>query len=193
MKAFLDAWLGRYMQGRAIAEVQSFDGKTDLLAQLERRLSGYRGLLRNQRHRVFVMIDLDEMNCRDLKKKLEEKCASLRLLTPRSGNSWNVATCIVIKELEAWYLGNWPAVRSAYPDVPRAIPRWKGYPDPDAVSGKTKDFLHRVLVEKSRCYRRKVPNIELARRIGDHFDERKCKSQSFKYFCGLVDDAIRDG
>lgn len=200
MATFLRTWLNRYLQGCAILEFQAFSGGSDLKKNIHDRLTGYNKMLSksSMNYRVFIMLDSDGKNCKTLKEELERKCKKLRLRTPRSersaapgsGRPWQVATCIVIKELEAWYLGNWSAVKSAYPEIPDASPQWTGYPNPDAVSGKTKDVVHTFLTKHSDIYTNEVPSLKLAREVGEHFDEQECNSQSFKYFLRLIDEAV---
>lgn len=200
METFLDTWLSRYLGGRAYLNFQAFSGRSDLEKNIQDRLAGYNKMLPKSvlNHRIFIMLDSDGRDCKKLKKELESKCQKLRLRTPRSerltasstGKPWQIATCIVIKELEAWYLGNWSAVKSAYPEIPNESPQWNGYPNPDAVGGKTKDVVHTFLLENSNSYTIEVPSIKLAGEVGEHFDEQKCASQSFKYFLRLIDEAV---
>ena len=185
-KAFLDAWLERYLRGRATFKVQHYQGKKHLLGKLRSRLSGCCKWL-SPSYRIIVIIDCDEEKCEDVKAEMEGKCSSVNVTTRRSGDSWQVATCIAIKELEAWYLGNWSAVRSAYSAKSTENEILKKYPDSDAVDGKTKDIVHGEL---TKHYPERFPSVEVAGAIGRHFDENKCRSPSFGHLRTVIDDVV---
>ena len=185
-KAFLDAWLKRYLLERATFNVKHYKGREHLLGKLRSRLDGCSNWLSSS-HRIIVIIDCDEKACKDVKMEMEEKCNCVNVTTRKSGDSWQVATCIAIKELEAWYLGNWSAVRSAYSTKSSEQDILKKYPDSDAVDGKTKNIVHEEL---KKHYPERFPSVEVAGKIGIYFDENKCRSQSFCHLRTVIDDAI---
>ena len=46
----------------------------------------------------------------------------------------------LVEELEAWYFGDWEAVRKAYPKVSRTVPRSARYRDADKIVGAAEAF-----------------------------------------------------
>ena len=91
---------------------------------------------------------------------------------------WQLANRIAIEELEAWYFGDWDAVRAAYPRVAAGIPRWRGFRDPDAIEGGTWEAFLRVM-KKHGYFMGGFSKIEAARSIGAHIDPQRSSSRSF--------------
>ena len=86
-------------------------------------LKGYAGFLTDD-HRVMAIVDRDDDDCKDLKSRLESACTNTGLRSRRVGatSDWEIVTRIAVEELEAWYFGNWTAVRGAYPRMPENTP-----------------------------------------------------------------------
>lgn len=93
------------------------------------------------------MIDRDRDDCHELKQRLEKVASQsgLQTRTQTGDDSWQVVNRIVIEELEAWYFGDWAAVRCAFPRVSEGIPRKAPYRDPDAIQGGTCEAFERIL------------------------------------------------
>ena len=110
--------------------------KAELLERLPQRLRGYASWL-PQDWRIVVVVDRDDGLCDTLKKSLEDMAAEAGLTTrSRSeGKPYTVVNRLAIEELEAWYFGDWDAVRKAYPKVAPTIPSKAQYRDPDAIKG----------------------------------------------------------
>ena len=181
MQVFLDVLLPRLVPNVDI-RVRSFDGKRNLLGKLEARLRAYRHSLRPD-ERIMVLIDRDEQDCRALKQSLEDiaRRAGLTTRTNPGASGWQVVTRIVIKELEAWYFGDWEAVRAAYPRVSAKVPRQPTYRDPDAIVGPTARTMERFLRE-AEYFPDGVRKSELARTIAAHMDPSRNTSRSFQVF-----------
>ena len=79
------------------------------------------------------------MIARSSSQRLERICDNAGLRSRRGAGSpdWQVVTRIAIEELEAWYFGDWEAVREAYPGVSPSVPQQAPYRDPDAIRGGT--------------------------------------------------------
>ena len=88
---------------------------------------------------------------------------------------------IAIQELEAWYFGDWDAVRAAYPRVSETVPRRTGYRDPDAIAGGTWEAFERVL-QRSGYFAGGLRKIQAARSIAPHVDPVRNTSHSFQVF-----------
>jgi hypothetical protein len=83
--------------------------------------------------------------------------------------------------LEAWYFGDWEAVRIAYPDVGENIPRHRNYRDPDRIPGGTWEAFERVM-RRAGYFPGGLAKIEAARMIAPHIDPERNSSQSFRFF-----------
>ncbi len=104
------------------AEIRQFQCKNDLLKQLPQRLAGYAQWL-PETAMVLVIVDRDNDDCLELKARLEQLAHAAGLGTrkaPRNGK-FQVINRIAIEELEAWFFGDWAAVKAAYPKVDAGV------------------------------------------------------------------------
>lgn len=179
MKDFLEGLLPRYLSEDATFDVIAFSGKHDLKNKLPKRLKGLkRSLLPG--HRLFVVVDRDSDDCHKLKNELEDIAKEAGLTTRTSaGSKWQVVNRIVVEELEAWYFGDWEAVKAAYKNAPRDPSRRQGFRNPDAIRGGTWEAFERVMRSEFPGGLRKR---EAARLIGRQIDPRRSKSHSFQVF-----------
>lgn len=187
MEAFLNAVLPRMLPADTAFEIHAFQGKQALLRKLEKRLKGYFRFMTND-HRVMVIVDQDNDDCKDLKSKLESACANAELRSRRAAatSNWQIVTRIAMQELEAWYFGNWLAVCAAYPRVPENTPKNKRYRNPDAIPDTWENF-ERIL-KKAGYYKQGINKVEAAINIGGHFDPRNSLSKSFQAFRDAIDE-----
>jgi len=88
---------------------------------------------------------------------------------------------MAIEELEAWFFGDWEAVRAAYPGVDENVPKKSKYRDPDAISGGTWEALERIL-RRAGHFQTGLRKIEAARAIAQHMNPAENRSQSFCAF-----------
>lgn len=154
-------------------------GKHDLLGKLPDRLRGYKSWLPPD-WRVVVVVDRDSEDCHALKMKLEEIASDAGLPTRSvARHSYSVVNRLAIEELEAWYFGDWNAVRAAYPEVPEGVPRRKNYRDPDAIAGGTWECFERIL-QRAGYFRNGLRKIEAARAIAAHWEPDANASRSFQ-------------
>ena len=187
MEAFL-----RFLLPRLLADVSfsvfPFQGKDQLLQRLPGRLQGYAAWLPETR-RIVVMVDRDDDDCHALKRELERfaELAGLPTRSRQTASRFAVVNRIAIEELEAWYFGDWEAVRNAYPSVPRNTPRQASYRDPDGIVGGTWEAFERIL-QRSGYFRTGLRKIEAAQAIAPHIDPARNRSKSFQVFR----DAIRE-
>lgn len=189
MEAFLRALLPRLLPQDRTFEIHAFQGKTDLLSQLEARLRGYAAWLPAD-WRVVVVVDRDDDDCHVLKHQLEAMArrAGLRTRT-RAGNApWQIVNRIAIEELEAWYFGDWAAVRSAFPRASAKVPRRQGFRDPDAIGGGTWEAFERVM-QAHGYFKGGLAKMEAARAIGAHVDPARSSSKSFRTFSDAIAEA----
>ena len=188
MADFLRGFLPRFLPHDVETDVREFRGKQDLLKNLQNRLHGLTNYFPPVDH-LFVLIDRDQENCHDLKSRLETTAKNVGFVTRTmaSGQSWQLVNRIVIEELEAWYRGDWEAVRAVYPGVNPNVARRSKYRDPDAIRGGTWEALERLLKSE---FPEGLRKSELARNVSKHIDPRRSRSHSFKVFCAAVRDAV---
>jgi len=185
MKAAIDELLPKVLEGRrVICKIIDHGSKQALLKNLPARLKAYAywpepGL------RILVLVDRDDDDCAALKRILEAAAKSAGLPTksaPDGSLSFRVVNRIVIEELEAWFLGDVPALVAAFPGVPATVGRQAKYRDPDAVSGGTWEALLQVLNRAGYYRSARLPKIEVARRVSPFMDIHRNQSRSFKAF-----------
>lgn len=190
MEAFLRELLPRLLPESCGFEVHSFQGKTDLIGNLQARLRGFAKWLPDD-WRIVVVVDRDDDNCMELKQHLETMAvaAGLRTRTIVGNARWQIVNRVAIEELEAWYFGDWQAVCSAFPKVSSSISKQASYRDPDAIKGGTWEAFERVL-QKRGYFKGGLRKVEAARAIGKHMNPDRSRSQSFKKFHAAIVDAV---
>jgi hypothetical protein len=163
-------------------EVYPHQCKQDLLDKLPARLRGYAAWL-GEDSRIIVIVDRDDDHCNELKDRLERmsQAAGLRTRTRGTGPKIQVVNRLAIEELEAWFFGDWLAVREAHPRVNASIPGKQAYRDPDAIAGGTWEALERIL-RKAGYFRTGLRKIEAARAIAKHMEPQRNCSASFEAF-----------
>lgn len=98
-------------------EIQRFRGKDELLPKLPARLLGYARWAAATGPKIVILVDRDD-DCVALKKRLEEIAVDARLPTlgtAAEDGAVIVLNRIAVEELEAWFFGDVPALRCAYP------------------------------------------------------------------------------
>lgn len=163
-------------------DVHPHEGKRDLLQKLEARLRGYRHWL-PARYGIVVIIDKDHENCRRLKAQLEAAAGSVgfRTRSRAQGRPFRIINWLAIEELEAWFLGDVPALIAAYPGVPASLAGKARFRDSDAIQGGTWEALEQVL-QRAGYHLGGLKKIEAARAIAAHMDPTRNRSRSFQGF-----------
>lgn len=191
MEAALRSFLPRILGEDISFEVYPHQCKDELLQRLPERLRGYAGWLPST-WRIIVVLDRDDEDCRALKSRLDQIAASSGLSTrsATTAEQCQVVNRTAIEELEAWYFGDWHAVRQAFPRVPTTIPGKEKLRDPDAIRGGTWEAFERVL-QDAGYYRGGLLKIDAARRICPHLDMTRSTSRSFRTLCEALIEAAR--
>ena len=184
METFLRGVLPRLL-GHVSFEIRTFQCKDDLLKKLPNRLRGYAWCPED--YRIVVIVDRDNDDCHALKQTLEQHAAAAGLPTRanRREGHFTVINRIAIEELEAWYFGDWHAVRAAYPRVSESTPRRTAYRDPDAIPGGTWEAFERI-VQRGGYFKGGLRKVEAAREIASHIDPARNTSHSFQVFRDAV-------
>lgn len=190
MEAFLRQSLPRLLGDKASFEVYPYQCKDDLLSKLQARLDGYARWL-PESWRIVVIVDRDDDACEFLKERMEQMAATAGLRTRKTGagRPWQVVNRIAIEELEAWYFGDWEAVRVVYPKVRETIPNVAQYRDPDAIAGGTWEAFERLL-QKAGYFRNGLRKTEAARALGKQIDPECSRSHSFQVFRDALLEAV---
>ena len=189
MEAFLRALLPNLLPRDRTFEVHAFQGKRDLLQKLESRLRAYARWLPDE-SRIVVMVDRDNEDCHALKEQLEEAAdrAGLRSRSRANERPWQLVNRVVIEELEAWYFGDWEAVRVVYPKIPETIPNKAAYRVPDAIVGGTWEAFERIL-KRHGFFTTGLRKVEAAQAIAAHIDPERNRSHSFGQFADAIAEA----
>jgi len=179
MEAALRLLLPRIL-GDISFEIYPSQCKDDLLTQLPNRLRAYASYMPDT-WRIVVIVDRDDEDCMKLKARLEgiTRHAGLKTRSQATGASYSVVNRIATEELEAWYFGDWAAVREAYPRVSETITAQAKYRASDAIKGGTWEALERVL-QKAGYFAGGLRKIEAARSISKHMDPARNSSPSFR-------------
>lgn len=190
MEAFLLELLPRMLDGRATFTIHAHQGKSDLIRKLGNRLRGYEKCLPAST-RIVVLVDLDDGDCIGLKRLMEQAAKAARLPTRSTsdGAPWRVVNRLAIEELEAWFFGEWTAVRTAYPRASKDIPGKASYRQPDAIAGGTWEALERVL-KSAGYFSGGLRKMEAATAIGRQFDPALACSPSFIAFRNALLEAV---
>ena len=162
-------------------EVYQHDSKPELLARLPSRLAGYAAWMPAS-WRIFVIVDRDTDRCVALREQLDAIAVSAGLRPEaKAGPARQVVNRIAIEELEAWFFGDWDAVRAAYPRVAATVPAKQAYRDPDDIRGGTWEALEREL-QAAGYFKAGLQKRKLAREIAQHVDPDRNRSASFRRF-----------
>ena len=181
-EAFFQGFLPRILPEGVTWNPIVFQGKADLLLQIEKRLKGYSSWIPED-WRIVVLVDEDRGDCRVLKQKLENAARAAGLSTkssPKCGR-FTVLNRIAVEELEAWFLGDPAALSSTFEGVSPHFGTKAGYRDPDAIAGGTWEALERLL-QKSGYYPSGLAKMEVARTLSTRIDPSTNKSRSFRCF-----------
>jgi hypothetical protein len=163
-------------------EVFEHRSKGELLKRLPGRLAGYSKRRAGdewfRKHaRVVIVVDRDDDDCRKLKRRIEQMVG--RAGIPLAGTARPIIIRIAVEELEAWYFGDWAAVRAAYPRVSAGVCRQARYRDPDAIPGGTWEAFERVM-QRAGYFVGGLRKIEAAREISAHMVPAVNTSRSFQ-------------
>ncbi|MCO5730457.1 DUF4276 family protein [Rhizobium sp. SSA_523] len=189
MEAFLSVLLPRILAAQATFDIHTYQGKSDLLKKLDGRLRGYARWL-PQDHRIVVLVDRDDDDCASLKTSLDDISTKAGLNTKASANPvWQVVNRIAIEELEAWFFGEWKAVRAAYPKLNANTVSKQAYRDCDKIAGGTWEALERVM-KPHGYFTGGLRKVELATAVGAQFNPAECVSPSFRKLHDALAEAI---
>lgn len=183
-RAFVEAWASRFARGHVI-RVHPHQGKGQLprdlsarpnplrrgmLDQLPAKLRAFSASPPSQAEGFLVLVDADDDDCVELKAKLDNAAS-------HCAPDLQVVNRIAIEELEAFYLGDLRAIRSAFPQANTALLR-RHVPD-SVVEGGTWELFARVIDDDSR------DKVAWAEAMGRRLTVRPAQSRSpsFQALC----------
>ena len=181
-EAFLSGFLHKLLPAGTTWNPIVFQGKPDLLANLERRLKGYKSWMPSD-WKIVILIDEDRADCLSLKKQMETAAADAGLITKTAANggTFTVLNRIAVEELEAWFFGDIAALATAYPGVSPTLGAKAHYRNPDAIGGGTWEALEKVL-QRAGYHGGGLSKIEVAREMAQHMVPSRNTSTSFRCF-----------
>ncbi|MDB5255872.1 MAG: hypothetical protein JWM14_567 [Chitinophagaceae bacterium] len=143
--------------------VRSFEGKSDLQKSIPKQVRAFSHF--PEPIGVIILHDQDSADCKKLKQKLKK-------MVVQNGDC-NHLIRIVCKELESWYIGDFAAVKQAYPTFKseQFIKKAK-YRNPDLCNASFE--LRQILPEFQK--------VTSANKIGHFLDLNNNKSESFNQF-----------
>ncbi len=162
-QSMLEGLLPRFLPDDLPVRYIVFEGKSDLEAQLVRRLRHYRV----PDARFIVLRDKDSANCHAVKAGLVEKC--------REAKRPGVLVRIACPELESWYLADLAAVEQALGITGLSASQNKR-------KFRTPDELANAAEELSKFTRHRYQKVGGSRAIGPHLDLDNQRSRSFAVF-----------
>lgn len=189
MEEFLQVLLPKVLPESCTFNFYVSQGKQDLLKNLNARLRDYSRWLPDD-WRIVVVVDRDNDDCGVLKDKLEKKVADagLRTRSQCQDGAWQLVIRIAVEELEAWYFGDWEAVRQAYPRVLCSVPKKRRYRKPDDIRGGTGKAFEQIL-QKGEYFRTGLLKTEAAKTIAPYIAPERNNSRSFRMFYNALVEA----
>jgi hypothetical protein len=186
MEEALRHLLPKIIGNRAMWKVINMRSKGRLMKDLPNRLRSYKQRMDGgEEIKVIVLVDRDNNDCEELKRKLETMARNAGLQTksvPGTDGAFQVVNRIAIEELEAWFIGDTAALQCAFTSL-EGVRFPSSFNNPD--KGGTWERLHRFL-KQNGIYRNSFPKIEAARNIAKHMDPGRNRSRSFQcFFQGL--------
>lgn len=186
-KALLDVWFPRFLPGhRHHVIVLEGRGKLPLdidvppdpkqrtlLHQLPAKLKAFGRTLDPATDRVLVLLDLDTSD----RDELEQRLNTLLTAVAARGSAPNALFRLAIEEVEAFYLGDPPAIRAAFPCNERKLRAYRQ----DSICGTWEVFqavIAAPVEDKVGWAERIAPHL------GTAFDGPDAnRSPSFRQFC----------
>lgn len=163
-----------------------------LLSELPKRLRALQyQYIEHPEFAVFIVLDND-------KRKTDSFYDELKAVAESNGIKMDYVFCIAVEEMEAWLLGDYNAILTAYPNIKdRIITKYPNYQQ-DSICD-TWEMLADMLTPKGFNSFKKDNNTvydigkkktEWAMTIGSHMDIRNNRSPSFQHFVEELDKRV---
>lgn len=193
MELTVRLFLAAYVSGLSF-DVHNLASKQRLLLNLQDRLRGYRRLRDayaggGVELGVLVLVDRDDDDCRELKRRLEGAATEAGFRTRGNADAsgaFTVVNRVVCEELESWFLGDPEAVRLAYPRVRRFETQTR-YRHCDEIAGGTWEAFERLL-QRAGHHVGGLAKLQAARDMAPHLHPGRNRSPSFQAFWTVVEE-----
>lgn len=167
MEVFLRGLLPRLLPQEFVLDencfIHSHEGKSDLVKSIPKKMRAYPHF--HEEVRVLIIHDQDSNDCVKLKNSLKELC--------NDGIPHLIR--IACRELENWYLGDFRALESVFPEIKAdKFLRKAKYRKPDRLNG----------AEELMQLTNRFAKIQTAREICKYINTESNNSTSFKHFIG---------
>lgn len=156
----------------AFFKIIPHDGKQDLEKSIPRKLRAWKDNKELQ-YKFIIIRDQDSGDYFKIKEKLKKMCSD-------AGRN-DALIRIAIHELESWFLGDLPAIDSAFSLNLHKKAKEKKYRDPDKL-GNPSEILSKILNNKSK--------MNWARNISEFMNINNNNSKSFNMFVTGVQSLI---
>lgn len=162
MKVFLEGFLPRVLPDGLYYRILAHEGKSDLQKSIPRKLRAWQA----PDAKFIILHDQDASDCRQLKEKLVKLC--------REGGRPDAVVRVVCRELESWFVGDFPAVAQAFgqPKLSDLGAKSK-YRNPDALQSPARELGALI---------RGYGKVGAARSLGEVLEPERCRSHSFSVF-----------
>ncbi|MCU0664236.1 MAG: DUF4276 family protein [Myxococcota bacterium] len=144
MQDFLYGFLPRVLPHDLPFQVVSHQGKSDLQRSIPRKLRAWR----EPGVRFIVLMDQDSADCADIKARLLTLC--------REGRRDDTIVRIVCRELEAWFIGDLPALDKALGTRLQYSTRRAFKRDPDAIGSPSAELEQALPAFQKRATARAI-------------------------------------
>ncbi len=158
-----------------------------LLNLLPAKLRAYENALDPDRSLLIIVLDADDKDPEELKYRIER-------LSRRFAPSLLHVIAIAVEELEAWLMGDFAAIKKAYPEADEKV--YRRYRQ-DSVSGTWEQLAEVILGKASRqLIRAGYPAVgtykcDWAEKIAPHLTVEQNKSPSLRDFLGDLEDVLQ--
>lgn len=192
MEAALAVLLPTLLGDGITFRIYPHQGKPDLFKKLPGKLAAYAKWLPST-YRLIIVVDRDRDDEAELKQQIDRSASRVALITEAAPQTrWQLASRLAIEELEAWYFGDWAAVRCAYPRVKANVDKHAAYRDPDAIEGGTWEAFEREL-QCAGYFATGLRKIEAARAVAEHMVPARNRSASFRALKRLLGELAATG
>ena len=166
-------------QGKGTLRDRPKSTQRGVLDQLANKLRAWGKSFSPETDRVVLLVDLDKGDCKELLASLDAMLATIK---PAPACLFRIA----IEEVEAWYLGDWAALKRAFPRAKKAA--LEDY-EPDSICG-TWETLQQVIGDPvdRKIFWAEAIGRELDVAKGGHAN----RSPSFRKFCEGVQRLVEE-
>lgn len=174
--------IGGFAKKKSVSDIKT--GK--LLNDLRIYLKGFDNSLRNYEAAIIVVVDNDDKDPQEFRQQMQKVADEENILIDH-------VFCLAVEEMEAWLLGDYPALKNAYPKAKNSV--FQKY-EQDSICG-TWELLADVIYPGGYRKLSALPYGEIgkiksewAEKIGMYMDPNENRSPSFQNFMNEIKKRI---